>query len=201
MPRWKAWLCRLAQRRDADRACARRPAAAAAPVSTARSSRPRRSAARRPASPPASAPCAAWMTGIASPLIDGRAARAACMPAEYVYTLNCVREAKRRRRTHGRRRCRDKAVTRSGATRAWRRCAPTAGARRDRARRARRRATAASSSPAPESELPARCATACGGIDCDGRWITPGLIDCHTHLVYAGDRARRIRAAARRREL
>ncbi|HTT83667.1 MAG TPA: imidazolonepropionase [Rhizomicrobium sp.] len=27
-------------------------------------------------------------------------------------------------------------------------------------------------------------------IDCDGRWITPGLIDCHTHLVYAGDRAR-----------
>ena len=26
-------------------------------------------------------------------------------------------------------------------------------------------------------------------IDCQGRWITPGLIDCHTHLVYAGDRA------------
>ena len=26
-------------------------------------------------------------------------------------------------------------------------------------------------------------------IACDGRWITPGLIDCHTHLVYAGDRA------------
>src|SRR6187551_352166 len=28
-----------------------------------------------------------------------------------------------------------------------------------------------------------------GEIDCDGRWITPGLIDCHTHLVYGGDRA------------
>jgi imidazolonepropionase len=27
-------------------------------------------------------------------------------------------------------------------------------------------------------------------IDCEGRWITPGLIDCHTHLVYAGNRAR-----------
>jgi len=27
-------------------------------------------------------------------------------------------------------------------------------------------------------------------IACDGRWITPGLIDCHTHLVHAGDRAR-----------
>jgi imidazolonepropionase len=26
-------------------------------------------------------------------------------------------------------------------------------------------------------------------ISLDGRWITPGLIDCHTHLVYAGDRA------------
>ena len=26
-------------------------------------------------------------------------------------------------------------------------------------------------------------------VDCDGRWITPGLIDCHTHLVHAGDRA------------
>jgi imidazolonepropionase len=26
-------------------------------------------------------------------------------------------------------------------------------------------------------------------VDCGGRLITPGLIDCHTHLVYAGDRA------------
>jgi len=27
-------------------------------------------------------------------------------------------------------------------------------------------------------------------IDCGGRWITPGLVDCHTHLVFGGDRAR-----------
>jgi imidazolonepropionase len=26
-------------------------------------------------------------------------------------------------------------------------------------------------------------------VDCEGRWVTPGLIDCHTHLVYAGSRA------------
>ncbi len=26
-------------------------------------------------------------------------------------------------------------------------------------------------------------------IDCEGHWITPGLVDCHTHLVYGGDRA------------
>jgi imidazolonepropionase len=26
-------------------------------------------------------------------------------------------------------------------------------------------------------------------VDCQGRWITPGLIDCHTHLVWAGSRA------------
>ncbi len=26
-------------------------------------------------------------------------------------------------------------------------------------------------------------------VECVGRWITPGLIDCHTHAVYAGDRA------------
>jgi len=26
-------------------------------------------------------------------------------------------------------------------------------------------------------------------VDCGGRWVSPGLIDCHTHLVYAGHRA------------
>jgi len=26
-------------------------------------------------------------------------------------------------------------------------------------------------------------------VDCEGRWVTPGLIDPHTHLVHAGDRA------------
>ncbi|MEO8751885.1 MAG: imidazolonepropionase [Casimicrobiaceae bacterium] len=26
-------------------------------------------------------------------------------------------------------------------------------------------------------------------VECNGGWLTPGLIDCHTHLVYAGNRA------------
>src|SRR5215470_8412471 len=40
----------------------------------------------------------------------------------------------------------------------------------------------------PAAEAPAT--DAAETIDCEGRWITPGLIDCHTHLVYAGERAR-----------
>ena len=37
-----------------------------------------------------------------------------------------------------------------------------------------------------------RPTTARGALELDGkgRWLTPGLIDCHTHLVYAGNRAR-----------
>ncbi len=41
----------------------------------------------------------------------------------------------------------------------------------------------------PRADLPAD-ASPLETIDCGGRWITPGLIDCHTHLVYAGNRAR-----------
>ncbi|MEO9337310.1 imidazolonepropionase [Mesorhizobium sp. SB112] len=40
-----------------------------------------------------------------------------------------------------------------------------------------------------EQDLPASMRDA-QITDCEGRWITPGLIDCHTHLVYAGDRAK-----------
>jgi imidazolonepropionase len=42
----------------------------------------------------------------------------------------------------------------------------------------------------PENELPATARGAERLVDCEGRWITPALIDCHTHLVYGGDRAR-----------
>lgn len=39
----------------------------------------------------------------------------------------------------------------------------------------------------PAADAPAFDATET--IDCAGRWITPGLVDCHTHLVHGGDRA------------
>jgi imidazolonepropionase len=41
----------------------------------------------------------------------------------------------------------------------------------------------------PAAETPAALARDAEIIDCGGRWITPGLIDCHTHLVHAGNRA------------
>ena len=40
----------------------------------------------------------------------------------------------------------------------------------------------------PAKDLP-RGWDAVERIDCEGRWITPGLVDCHTHLVFGGDRA------------
>jgi imidazolonepropionase len=40
----------------------------------------------------------------------------------------------------------------------------------------------------PADELPSGW-DAVERTDCEGRWITPGLVDCHTHLVYGGDRA------------
>ncbi|QRM57483.1 imidazolonepropionase [Sinorhizobium sp. BG8] len=42
----------------------------------------------------------------------------------------------------------------------------------------------------PECDLPAELAKAEVVNDCEGRWITPALVDCHTHLVYGGNRAR-----------
>lgn len=42
----------------------------------------------------------------------------------------------------------------------------------------------------PDSDAP----DAAQIVDCEGRWITPGLIDCHTHLVHAGNRAREFEA-------
>jgi imidazolonepropionase len=41
---------------------------------------------------------------------------------------------------------------------------------------------AGTSAEAPEMD-------ASQATDIGGRWITPGLIDCHTHLIYGGDRA------------
>jgi len=42
----------------------------------------------------------------------------------------------------------------------------------------------------PEAELPAPLKAIDDVIDLENRWITPALVDCHTHLVYGGNRAR-----------
>jgi imidazolonepropionase len=41
-----------------------------------------------------------------------------------------------------------------------------------------------------QSEAPSALLDGADVIDCDGRWITPGFIDCHTHLIFAENRAR-----------
>ncbi|WHA41211.1 imidazolonepropionase [Agrobacterium larrymoorei] len=41
----------------------------------------------------------------------------------------------------------------------------------------------------PETELPHDLAAQSETTDCERRWITPSLIDCHTHLVFGGNRA------------
>jgi imidazolonepropionase len=40
----------------------------------------------------------------------------------------------------------------------------------------------------PQSGLPAGW-DAASRVELDGRWVTPGLIDCHTHIVHGGNRA------------
>ena len=40
-----------------------------------------------------------------------------------------------------------------------------------------------------QTELPSFDALATPTISAKGQWLTPGLVDCHTHLVFAGSRA------------
>lgn len=41
-----------------------------------------------------------------------------------------------------------------------------------------------------ENDLPSVTSRHRDIVDLEGRWVTPGLIDCHTHIVYGGNRAR-----------
>ncbi|MUZ66262.1 imidazolonepropionase [Agrobacterium vitis] len=40
-----------------------------------------------------------------------------------------------------------------------------------------------------DNDLPASLTKGAIEVDLGGRWVTPALIDCHTHLVFGGDRA------------
>ncbi len=42
----------------------------------------------------------------------------------------------------------------------------------------------------PEADLPVAAIERAQITDLEGRWVTPGLVDCHTHIVYGGNRAR-----------
>jgi imidazolonepropionase len=46
----------------------------------------------------------------------------------------------------------------------------------------------------PRGELPANLRSRATEHDAQGALVTPGLIDCHTHMVYGGDRAREFEA-------
>jgi imidazolonepropionase len=42
---------------------------------------------------------------------------------------------------------------------------------------------------AARADLEKRAGAECETLDCGGRLVTPGLVDCHTHLIYGGSRA------------
>lgn len=42
----------------------------------------------------------------------------------------------------------------------------------------------------PQAALTAAIEADADVVDLEGRWVTPGLIDCHTHIVHGGNRAR-----------
>ena len=72
--------------------------------------------------------------------------------------------------------------------------------RRDprRRHRHRRRADRVGGRGARPAARRVRAATA---RTCTARWATPGLVDCHTHLVYAGNRANEFEARLERRHV
>src|ERR1700740_3303659 len=127
------------------------------------------------------------MTGIAILTVmrlRRRARRPACIRCEYVYTLNRIaREVTRRAMPED-----DEPAL---PERIWRnaRLATLSPERPDIGIIERGAIVARGGRivfVGPEDELTAASRAGPGVVDCEGRWITPALVDCHTHLVYGG---------------
>ena len=175
--RWKAWLCRLASA-GTPSAWRSSPGCGGASVSTAPMRAPSsvtRTSERQPSGVSARAKCKCGH-------VDSRRLTRLCL-----YIKADAGEGQ----AHG-----SSACSRSGATPGW----PPAPARGLGV--IERGALVTRSGPHRLRRPRGRRADApTETVDCEGRWITPALIDCHTHLVYGGDRAREFELRLGRRVL
>ena len=161
MARWKAWLCRLPSAGHGD--------GAALVTAAGGTGLDLGDAARRPRS--------------GAPTRPSRRATRRCRTTEHAIRSCLAAYPSGTRQASRDMRC--DAIC--GATRVWRPWPRTRPAWARSPMDSWPRPAAGSSTPDRPSEAAGLSAER--DIDCEGRWITPGLIDCHTHLVFAGDRA------------
>ena len=186
MPRWKAWLCRLGMpgKHDAWRSS---PAAGRCRARPRRCVPPSIVMPHVACQPSGSSACVREDVATRSSAILPTAMRLAQRASICIYIIRPIGTGSIDGRSSDSIGRRERALAQCPACDAWRRAIAGLGivehgavavARRpDRLCRAGSRAARGCRAAAPTI------------VDCEGRWITPGLIDCHTHLVHAGNRA------------